>query len=87
MKDIPMRLLNKLFPKPTPSASVDVTTIRDERSIIRIETENGVLSRLYVNGRLYTGQMIADAKNGEIVPAHGEGLQIRYGVLRGAVIT
>ena len=82
-----MRLLNKLFPKPAPSASVDVTTIRDERSIIRIETRGGVLVRLYVNGRLYTGQMIADAKDSELVPAMGEGLQIRYGVLRGAVIT
>lgn len=82
-----MRLLNKLFPKPTQSASVDICTIRDENSIIRIETRDGVLVRLYVNGRLYTAQMLADNKNGEIVPAHGEGLKIRYGVLQAVTVT
>jgi hypothetical protein len=40
-----------------------------------------------VNGRVYTAQMLADNKNGEIVPAQGLGLAIRYGVLRDAVIT
>lgn len=82
-----MRLLNKLFPKPTQSASVDITTIRDEYSTIRIETRGGVLVRLCINDRVYTAQMLADNKNGEIVPAHGLGLAIRYGVLRDAVIT
>ena len=84
-----MRLFNKMFPKqkPTQSASVDVTTIRDEANVIRVETQDGVLVRLDINGRLYTAAMIAAAKNGEIVPAQGLGLAIRYGVLRDAVIT
>ena len=82
-----MRLLNKLFPKPTQSASVDVCTIRDEANTIRVETQAGVLVRLSVNGRVYTAQMLADNKNGEIVPAQGLGLAIRYGVLRDAAIT
>ncbi|MBD1207027.1 MAG: hypothetical protein H9535_01245 [Ignavibacteria bacterium] len=87
MKDIPMRLLNKLFPKPTTASALDTVVIRDEANTIRVCTENGVLVRLEVNGRVYTAQMLAENKNGEIVPAHGVGLAIRYGVLRDAVIT
>ena len=84
-----MRLFNKMFPKqkPTQSASVDVTTIRDEANVIRVETQDGVLVRLDINGRVYTAQMLANSKNGEVIPAQGLGLAIRYGVLRDAVIT
>jgi hypothetical protein len=70
-----------LHSKPKTAAPVDVVTIRDEGCTIRIETQNGALVRLYVNGRLYTAQMLADNKNGEIIPAHGIGIAIRYGIL------
>ncbi|MFY7998886.1 MAG: hypothetical protein ACOVSW_15645 [Candidatus Kapaibacteriota bacterium] len=67
--------------------NTNTVVIRDEANTIRVETQDGVLVRLDINGRLYTAAMIAAAKNGEIVPAQGLGLAIRYGVLRDAVIT
>jgi hypothetical protein len=83
-------MLNKLFqrsPKQTSTSTRNTVVIRDEANTIRVETENGVLVRLDVNGRGYTAAMLASAKNGEIVPAHGVGLQIRYGVLRDVTVT
>ncbi len=84
-----MRLLNKMFQRSPKQNRTNTNTvvIRDEANTIRVETQDGVLVRLDINGRLYTAAMIAAAKNGEIVPAQGLGLAIRYGVLRDAVIT
>jgi hypothetical protein len=75
------RIFRKLRPQTAAPVAVDVVTIREDGCTIRIETQNGVIARLYVNGRLYTAQMLADNKGGELIPAHGVGMAIRYGVL------
>jgi hypothetical protein len=74
-------------PKTAAPVAVDVVTIREDGCTIRIETQNGVILRLYVNGRLYTAQMLADNKGGEVIPAHGIGIAIRYGILQNVAIT
>jgi hypothetical protein len=79
------RIFRKL--RPQTAAPVDVVTIREDGCTIRIETQNGAIVRLYVNGRLYTAQMLADNKGGEIIPAHGIEMAIRYGILQNVAIT
>jgi hypothetical protein len=83
-----MKFFRKLLhPKPQTAAPVDVVTIREDGCTIRVETQNGAIVRLYVNGRLYTAQMLADNKGGELIPAHGVGIAIRYGILQNVTVT
>jgi hypothetical protein len=85
-----MKFFRKLLhskPQTAAPVAVDVVTIREDGCTIRIETQNGVILRLYVNGRLYTAQMLADNKGGEVIPAHGIEMAIRYGILQNVAIT